>query len=62
MLIRCVRSFWYDGLMRLVGDVWFEDNYQALLNAGNVVPDSFQPVIKPWILAIPFGPLPPSGP
>ena len=62
MNVRCVRTFFYDGLMRLVGDVWFEANYEALLASGNVVDASWHPTVGTWPVVIPRGPLPPAGP
>ena len=64
MPLRVVRPFWYEG-MRQVGDVWTEDDpvmAQTLKASGNCVDANWHPVIKPWPVVMPRGPMPLSGP
>ena len=64
MSLRAVRPFFYESL-RETGDVWTEPDpaaAAALLASGNCVDAAWFPVIKPWPVVMPRGPMPVSGP
>jgi hypothetical protein len=64
MALRAVRNFWYEGL-KTTGMVWTEPDLvaaQSLMQSGNCVNNAWQPVIKPWVVVAPKGPMRPAGP
>ena len=64
MSLHCVRNFYYHGL-HPIGEIFFEADAiaaRAFIVSGDCQPAAVPPVIKPWIVAIPFGPIPLSGP